>query len=446
MTDPNMRGTPPARQPDSKAAPTSSSTSSSTANPSHPSTGPSQSANTSTSTSNNANPPSQPSLATRIQSSATGLARSALTGPSDYAQTLNTATQGKTASSSSASASASGSGLNYATNSNNHAPYSSSAQPQQHTPAPTFRNTTTTTNQPGAFSIPNLTEEEFQRVYTDIGTYGRAYYDAETGTGTITGIDTDTYADINRSNLSQNESENNHDHDHDHETLQSNNGPWKGKHRLQDPVQLEYTTAWERASPHTFTAEPTHTYTPVSTDGDAISALLSDPSFDAAGYDDDENYNVDLDLEAQLAPLSDEEVKMLESFRRDMDIGMGPGSGSGFDNRTIPQGSVPLSSVSLVPDIDAFLNEHDPEAGAGVGAGAVSLRDRVLSELPGSNEWVGVQERYHDEVWGYLRPALEAAREEIEEKGVEGDVEGQGHDGDGPAVRRLKMILKHMGG
>lgn len=152
------------------------------------------------------------------------------------------------------------------------------------------------------------------------------------------------------------------------------------------------------------------------------------------------NYNVDLDLEAELAPLSDEEVKMLESFRRDMGIGIGMGSGSGFDNRTIPQGSVPLSSVSLVPDIDAFLNEHDP----GARTGAVSLRDRVLSELPGSNEWVGVQERYHDEVWGYLRPALEAAREEIEEK--EKGVEGEGHDGDGPAVRRLKMILKHMGG
>ncbi|CAI7678918.1 unnamed protein product [Penicillium pancosmium] len=428
MADPNMRGTPPARQPDSKAAPTSTSSSSSTTNPTKPSTGSSKSANTS----NNANTPSQPSLATRIQSSAAGLARSALTGPSDYAQTLNTATQGKAASSSSALASASGSGSSYAANPNNHVPYSSSsAQPQQQTPAPTFRNTTT--NQPGAFSIPNITEEEFQRVYTDIGTYGRAYYDSETGTGTITGIDTNTETDVHKSNLGATSTSNLSQNESDHEPLQSNTGTWKGKHRLQDPVQLEYTTAWERASPHTFTAEPTtHTYTPVSTDGDAVSALLSDPSFDAAGYDEDENYNVDLDLETELAPLSDEEIKM------DMGIGMGSGSGSGLDNRKTPQGSVPLSSVSLVPDIDAFLNENDP----GAGTGAVSLRDRVLSELPGSNEWVGVQERYHDEVWGYLRPALEAAREEIEEKGIE----GEGHDGDGPAVRRLKMILKHMGG
>jgi len=73
-----------------------------------------------------------------------------------------------------------------------------------------------------------------------------------------------------------------------------------------------------------------------------------------------------------------------------------------------------------------------------------ALRDRVLAELPGSNEWVEVQGRYHDEVWGYLRPALEAAREEIEQK--KGGSDGEGHDGDGPAVRRLKMILRHMEG
>ena len=69
-----------------------------------------------------------------------------------------------------------------------------------------------------------------------------------------------------------------------------------------------------------------------------------------------------------------------------------------------------------------------------------------MAELPGSNEWVEVQARYHDEVWGYLRPALEAAKTEIEEKKDGDAAEGQGHDGDGPAVRRLKMILRHMEG
>ncbi|CAI7597707.1 unnamed protein product [Penicillium manginii] len=413
MTDPNMRGTPPAHHPDSNL---NASTSSSTPNPTP---GQSTRAGTSAANNKNANPPSQPSLATRIQSSATSLARSALTGPSDYAQTLNTATQGKAAPGPSSGPTSASASANYTTPQTNNAPSSQ----QQPTPAPTFR-TTPTTNPRGAFSIPNITEEEFQRVYTDTGTYGRAYYE-ETGPTTAlkpneslnagTGAGAD--ADASQTSL---------------DDLQSHTGPWKGKHRLQDPVQLEYTTAWERASPHKTYNTYTDTYTPVSTDGDAVTALLADPSFDAAN-DDAENYHLDLELDTELAPLSNEEVEMLESFRREFGVSRS-GSGSG---RALPQGSVGLSSVSLVPDIDAFLNEHD---GSGV-----SLRDSVLAELPGSGEWVGVQERYHDEVWGYLRPALEAAREEIEEaKG--GGGEGVGHgDGDGPAVRRLKMILKHMG-
>lgn len=73
-----------------------------------------------------------------------------------------------------------------------------------------------------------------------------------------------------------------------------------------------------------------------------------------------------------------------------------------------------------------------------------TLRNMVLSHLPGAEDWMAVEERYHDEVWGYLRPTLEAAKKEIEEKK---EKEKQGSPNvrkDGPAVRRLKMILRHM--
>lgn len=73
-----------------------------------------------------------------------------------------------------------------------------------------------------------------------------------------------------------------------------------------------------------------------------------------------------------------------------------------------------------------------------------ALRDEVLGQLPGAGDWIGVQERYHDEVWGFLEPVLEAARVEIE-RGREGGGDGSGN-GEGPAVRRLRMILGHMGG
>lgn len=134
-------------------------------------------------------------------------------------------------------------------------------------------------------------------------------------------------------------------------------------------------------------------------------------------------------------------MRILESFRREIGVDSSPAPTSSGSGTILPQGPVALSGISLVPDIDAFLNEHDPSSVSS----SSSLRDKVLSELPGSNEWVGVQDRYHDEVWGYLRPALEAAREEIEESKGEDESHGLGGHEDGPAVRRLRMILTHMG-
>jgi hypothetical protein len=72
----------------------------------------------------------------------------------------------------------------------------------------------------------------------------------------------------------------------------------------------------------------------------------------------------------------------------------------------------------------------------------MALRDEVLSRLPGAGDWVGVQERYHDEVWGFLEPVLEAAKTEIDARGEDGNTNGAR---EGPAVRRLRMILGHMG-
>jgi hypothetical protein len=112
-------------------------------------------------------------------------------------------------------------------------------------------------------------------------------------------------------------------------------------------------------------------------------------------------------------------------------------------NRMGEGGDGGISGASLIPDIDTFLLENEHGSGVRSESGS-SLRDTIATYLPGAIDWMDVQERYVDDVWGYLEPVLEAAREEIED----GDkVEGTGHeDGDGPAVRRLKMILVHMKG
>ncbi|KAJ5581047.1 hypothetical protein N7450_007348 [Penicillium hetheringtonii] len=421
-TNPNMRGTASSRNPDSKTAESTSPSSSTPVKKDSTTSQGTSSSNINANTNTNT-----PSLASRIQSSASSLARSALS-PTDYAQTLQSATQGKASSSSSTSTQSPGSSTSTTTGIANNVPPSSS---QSTTQPQTFRNTTHAA--PGAFSIPNLTEDEFQRAYTDVGTYGRAYYDEPNQSSTILPETTQTLTNSSET------------------TLQSSTGNWKGKQRLQDPVQKEYTTAWERASPHTPPPPPAPEAKTENQDGQAVLSLLSDLNFDAFHNDSDVEIETDLN---EPVPLSASEIEILESFRREIQ--------SEFKNSQIQntgvsgemKGSIPISSVSLIPDIDEFLRMDGEAQGthtrtgntsSSTGAGSdTALRDRVLAELPGSNEWVEVQGRYHDEVWGYLRPALEAAREEIEKKG--GGDDGEGHDGDGPAVRRLKMILRHMEG
>ncbi|OQE26840.1 hypothetical protein PENSTE_c005G01801 [Penicillium steckii] len=433
MADPNMRGTTPSRNSNSN---TTDSTSSSTSTPANkPSTSNQGTSSSNANTNTNTN---TPSLASRIQSSASNLARSALT-PTDYAQTLQSATQGKASPSASASTQNPTSNAITTPSANNFPPSTSSSSSTTTTQPQTFRNTPQAA--PGAFSIPNLTEEEFQRAYTDVGTYGRAYYD-EPNLSTTLNTETNTTQNQNQNTTGLNPS---------WTTLQSSTGNWKGKQRSQDPVQKEYTTAWERASPHSSPPPASASASQTENqDGQAVLSLLSDPNFDAFHNETDTEIETDLN---EPSPLSTSEIEILNSFRREIQSESGPQgqrqgqlqTSTGISGEM--KGSIPISSVSLIPDIDEFLRTDNQTQGTATGSGSdTALRDRVLAELPGSNEWVEVQARYHDEVWGYLRPALEAARTEIEEKKDGDAAEGQGHDGDGPAVRRLKMILRHMEG
>lgn len=182
-------------------------------------------------------------------------------------------------------------------------------------------------------------------------------------------------------------------------------------------------------------------------DGAEVITLLSSPSFnpDFPPSLDELNHHPDTtliptdlsDQPQQLHPqdetLSQTEKQILDSFRRqDPD----PLSHTNHRQRN-------LNPTSLVPDIGAFLDTTQPQTGTGdANASATSLRDAVLTGLPGAEDWVAVEEMYQDEVWGYLKPALQAAAKEMEEQS-----QGQGGSTgeDGPAVARLKMILRHMG-
>ncbi|KAJ5731521.1 uncharacterized protein N7483_006029 [Penicillium malachiteum] len=372
------------------------------------------------SNSNPAPTSAQPSLAQRVQNSATGLARSAFSAQNPHsgaAHVLSDSINGKAGS---GPASGPSTGTGYLVSQETRGSGSGALGQSTSTGAlqDGFRNTTDDPRGDGAvqggFSIPALSAEKFQNEY--------GYEDALAQAQESTDLSTGTGA---RSSA---------------ESLQSPGaGKWKGKQRAQDPIQGEYTTAWQRANAKTGVDTLSST---ADTDGAAVVSLLSDRSFDAS-FITEFNPVLDLDLDPDAAPppLTTEEIKLLESFRREI----AQEKNAGNIPSTLPVSSNPqLSSLSLVPDIDTFLQQNDPAGytqSHGIKTAGVNtfLRDDVLANLPGAEDWVSVHERYHDEVWGYLRPALEAAKTEMEEnKQSEEDYE------DGPAVRRLKMILKHM--
>ncbi|KAJ5855871.1 uncharacterized protein N7529_009815 [Penicillium soppii] len=319
---------------------------------------------------NTTKPP--PSLATRIQSSATGLAKSTFHPGSDQTNTLSSSTNTKASPSTPSTSNAAAqigpiSGPSGST--------SASAGPSS--TQSTFRSTS---------SISPAIEDEFQRFTEDQATLPASEFPAGPETPTP-----------------------------------------KGKERLE--------TTWQSPNQPRSQIPPVTTTDPTpyldAEDGAAVLALLASPSTesDPATLPADE-----LEPTAAPAPLSAREREALDSFLRAV-----PGT------ETETQRPARMTGSSLVPDIDTFLSQglgQENENGVGgTSRSGVLLRDEVLAKLPGAGDWVGVQERYHEEVWGFLEPVLEAARTEME-SGIDG---GEG-GAEGPAVRRLRMVLGHMGG
>ncbi|KAL4969388.1 uncharacterized protein BDV14DRAFT_165842 [Aspergillus stella-maris] len=324
------------------------------------------------------------SLASRIQKSASGLAKNAFlsSAPSGDAQLLSNGT-GKAAPSSSSSALAAAEQYGQSVG-----PSSSSSRNQTiHDSAETFRSTPAA--QTGGFNLPGLTEDEFQT------TYG--------------GELSETISDIDEGP-----------------------GKGKGKSSASNPVPRSTESVSESIS-----GLETQTPTLNPSDGSGVVSILTDQTFDPEfppGANEPEEY-LETNL-SQLSPhLTPNEIQMIESFRRQLPPA--PQSTRSEQNSKHPQ----LNSLSLVPDIGSFLdNFHATPAADPSTAHATSLRDEVLTSLPGAAEWISAEEKYHDEVWGYLQPTLEAAAREIEEKKDSPSASVE----DGPAVRRLKMVFRHM--
>jgi hypothetical protein len=312
-----------------------------------------------------------PSLASRIQSSAAGLARNAFSGASSAdAHLLSGSSITSKPSSSAASTAALSAAHQYTQETSSSSSTAAANNATTTHPGETFRSAQGqyTQHAAGGFELPPLTTDEFAHAPIDIS-------DA--------------------------------------------NLPPTTKGKGKQP-------ATQSPTPSSATATATEP-TLLESDGDAVVSLLTSPTFSPEFPNETsaEPFEpVETDLSETLSPA---ELQMIQSFRRQLHETDPSYSEQG-------QRQAHLTSLSLVPDIDTILSS----APSSTLADATALRDAVLTGLPGAADWVAVEDRYHDEVWGYLRPALEAAKKEMEEDKARGSGE------EGPAVRRLKMILKHM--
>lgn len=360
------------------------------------------------------------SMASRIQDSASDLLRNAISGPSghglavDLSQSLANGSKARPSASLAWAAGSSAAAVALLSRGAGGSA-SSSARDGAGTFAPeSFRSGATAQ---GGFELDQLAQEDFERgrgYIDDLDVSTRTDFHDLKGKGKQREIQflPGQADDVNMSNCQTTWEEARRQQQH---------------HQHPPPPSKEETTT-TTSTPQT--AEPLAD----PSDGAAVVALLSDPSFQPeflpSSADDD---LLDTDT---IPSLTESEIQIIDSFRRH------PSSHANGQTQQPHR----LTSSSLIPDIDAFLAQ-DSITGSGTGTETVdteTLRNMVLSHLPGAEDWMAVEERYHDEVWGYLRPTLEAAKKEIEEKK---EKEKQGSPNvrkDGPAVRRLKMILRHM--
>ena len=157
-------------------------------------------------------------------------------------------------------------------------------------------------------------------------------------------------------------------------------------------------------------------FTDQNNDGAAVVALLSDPSFAV-----DEEPSGILDLESDVAEGL--------SFQR-------------LHTTPEPAPSVcdahPLKPFDLMPDFGCPEN-----FGHAFSAMQKAIHEREHFLESGSEQlqpWIDILDRYHDEVWGEMLPLVQDAREELEAA-----TERQASLKDGSAIRRLQMVLQHVG-
>ncbi|KAL9024628.1 MAG: hypothetical protein Q9196_006377 [Gyalolechia fulgens] len=160
-------------------------------------------------------------------------------------------------------------------------------------------------------------------------------------------------------------------------------------------------------------------------DGAAVVALLSDPSFIANDMPEYQSMSIDHGC-SQIVQ----------------------GGPRGYVPQTSPRLAYPHGPLSLIPDLLGDPKNPHTEATGQDSFSRTELKDLLvtLPRLANGNgdlqiePWIEILTRYHDEVWGDIRPYIDAAREEANSL-READNHRQR---DCPAIRRLAMVVRHL--
>ena len=161
--------------------------------------------------------------------------------------------------------------------------------------------------------------------------------------------------------------------------------------------------------------KPQH-ITDVNNDGAAVVALLSDPAF----------------------TVEQETPSLLDLGNDSTEVQKCKNSHQGSYPTKCVASSHSLNPLGLVPNFGVpWKSGHaSPATEKGINREGY-FQESSFGDI---EPWVGILDRYHEEVWGDNLPFIKEARAETNMTGKD-----QPDSDDGPATRRLKMVLQHVG-
>ena len=186
-------------------------------------------------------------------------------------------------------------------------------------------------------------------------------------------------------------------------------------------------------------------------DGAAVVSLLSDPEFstdDPSAYSDPYDHDV-MGNDGILARLTSQELDLLTRIKKEL------------PEPPIHRVPAPTNPLNLLPNFEQLSGDTNgkfgssatttprteepylyltPETTGTWSIGENSGGKSSEAEEAHLSQWLNVLNRYQDEVWGDILPLVREARKEIERAKNSNADELR----DGPAVRRLAMVLAHL--